>query len=159
MNYLNTPVAQALGWTLLHFLWEGALVAAVLAAALFFARGSSRVRYALAALAMLAMPLAFGVTFALLLPQQAVNDVVLPSRASSGLLLYLTPVSSPPAAPLPSSFAGSLRWAVPFWIAGVVAFYLRSFLGWMAARRLRRTSVCEPPSEWRAHFDRLLSRL
>ena len=24
MNYLNTPAAQALGWTLLHFLWEGA---------------------------------------------------------------------------------------------------------------------------------------
>ena len=30
--WVHTPVAQAVGWALIHFLWEGAALAAVLAA-------------------------------------------------------------------------------------------------------------------------------
>jgi len=43
-HWLRTPAAQALGWTLFHFLWEGAAIAAVLAAALLVLK-SSRARY------------------------------------------------------------------------------------------------------------------
>jgi len=53
-TWVQTPLAQAIGWTLVHSLWEGALVALVLAAALWAFR-SSRARYAAACLAMLAM--------------------------------------------------------------------------------------------------------
>src|SRR5438093_13381456 len=123
MNYLNSAVAQALGWTLLHFLWEGAVIAALLAVAWLFAHGSSRVRYTLAPLAMLAMPLAFAVTFAILLSQQTAG--IIPSaRAGSNFLRYMTPVPSAPAVPAPWGIAEAVRWAVPFWIAGVMVFYL-----------------------------------
>ena len=43
-NWVHTPVAAALGWTLVHSLWEGALVALLLGAALLVLR-SSRARY------------------------------------------------------------------------------------------------------------------
>ncbi len=36
-NWVHTPFASALGWTLVHSLWEGALVALLLGAALFVA--------------------------------------------------------------------------------------------------------------------------
>jgi hypothetical protein len=46
---VGTPVAKALGWTLLHFLWEGAAIAAVLLVALrVFRPAAARVRYGLA---------------------------------------------------------------------------------------------------------------
>ena len=32
--WIHTPIAQALGWTLAHFIWEGALLAAILMALL-----------------------------------------------------------------------------------------------------------------------------
>jgi len=48
-SWVQTPLAQAIGWTLVHSLWEGALVALVLAAALWALR-SSRARYAAACL-------------------------------------------------------------------------------------------------------------
>ena len=52
--FFATPVATAVGWTLLHSLWQGALLATALAAAMVVLQ-SSRMRYAAACVAMLAM--------------------------------------------------------------------------------------------------------
>ncbi|MEZ5303593.1 MAG: hypothetical protein R3F11_23565 [Verrucomicrobiales bacterium] len=54
---------EALGWALLHFLWQGAAIAALLAAALrLLRRRSPQLRYGLGCLAMVAMLAAFGAT-------------------------------------------------------------------------------------------------
>ena len=153
-TWVQTPLAQAIGWTLVHSLWEGALVALVLAAALWALR-SPRARYAAACLAMLIMLAAFGFTFARLMPQQRGRVVTVVN--GSGVL--------PPA-----GFAGPktvvqrraadfLPWLAPFWMAGVVIFHLRSLASWMAARRLRRTGVCLAPDHWRERLDRLRARV
>jgi len=68
-TWVRTPAAMALGWTLVHFVWEGVLIGLVLAGALCVIR-PSRARYAAACLAMLAMLATFGLTFAHLLPQR-----------------------------------------------------------------------------------------
>ncbi len=74
---MNTPAAQALAHTLLHSLWEGAVIALFLAAILQMCRSSSaRLRYALACAALFAMPLAFGVTFWLSLPVKPVHIAI-----------------------------------------------------------------------------------
>lgn len=53
VEYLvDTPLANAVGWTLFHSLWQGALSALVLLAILFAIR-SPRARYACACLVML----------------------------------------------------------------------------------------------------------
>src|SRR5882724_971866 len=58
--WIQTPLASALGWTLAHFLWEGTLIALLLAGVLRQCHpGSARLRYALALAALLAMPVAF----------------------------------------------------------------------------------------------------
>lgn len=60
-SMLAHPFAQALGWALLHFIWQGVLVAIVLAGALAVLRGSTaNVRYGVscaALLLMLALPI------------------------------------------------------------------------------------------------------
>ena len=47
LEYLSSlPIMQALGWTLLHFLWQGALVAAAVGLLLALLRGrSANARY------------------------------------------------------------------------------------------------------------------
>ena len=62
LKWLESPGAIALGWTLVHSLWEGAAVALTLAIALIALR-SSRARYLAACLAMLVMVSAIGITF------------------------------------------------------------------------------------------------
>ena len=78
---LSEPFGQALGWTLLHFVWQGALVALLLAAALHLLRKSSApTRYAVScgALALLlALPL---ITLNVLLPSSA----AMPDGAENG---------------------------------------------------------------------------
>ena len=53
-NLLNSPFLTSLALTLLHFIWQGLLVATVLKSALLiFNNSKPQLRYALSALAML----------------------------------------------------------------------------------------------------------
>src|SRR5262245_65382124 len=65
ITLLNHPSTERLGWTLLHFLWQGILVAALyaLARALAGGRISARGRYASACAALLAMTAAPALTY------------------------------------------------------------------------------------------------
>ena len=62
---------QALGWTLFHFLWEGAAVALLLAIVMAVTH-SARARYTASCLAMLAMLAFFAVTLAVKFPRTEV---------------------------------------------------------------------------------------
>ena len=60
---LNHPFAETLGWSLVHFLWQGILLAAVAAAALLSLKNASAaLRYGVACLAFLLMAAAPAVT-------------------------------------------------------------------------------------------------
>src|SRR5256885_17272156 len=67
--WIHTPIAKALGWSLIHFLWEGTAIALLLAIVLVLCRRSeARLRYALCCTALFAMAAAFAVTFTISLP-------------------------------------------------------------------------------------------
>src|SRR5690349_7297962 len=60
---LAHPAIRPLGWTLIHFLWEGAAVAILLAGALWLLRDrTANARYLAACVALLAMAAAPGLT-------------------------------------------------------------------------------------------------
>jgi len=154
-TWVDTPVAQALGWTLFHSLWQGAMVALALAAALA-ALQSPGARYAAACLAMLAMLAGGGLTFARFLPPQPMRAAALANARplhlpASGSDPRLRPTKDGPE----SRLAYVLPWLAPFWMAGVVLFHLRSLAGWLTARRLRGTGVCCATDLWRDRLDRL----
>src|SRR5262247_1319966 len=55
-NFLEQSLIEALGWALIHFIWQGTLVALFLAGLLWMLRScSSNVRYATACAALLLM--------------------------------------------------------------------------------------------------------
>lgn len=137
-NFVSTPIAGAIGWTLLHSLWEGAIVSAVLAAVLLAVR-SPRVRYAAACAAMLVMLAGFGLTLLWLLPEHASGR-----RNVEAPVLYLASLSSGSGAPdrWAPSLAAIAPWLGPFWIAGVCLFCLWYLASWASVQRMRRRGVC-----------------
>jgi GWxTD domain-containing protein len=157
LHWIDTPYAKALGWTLFHFLWEGAVVALFLAVVLLCCRrGPARVRYALACTALFAMPLIFAATFALALPAPASIVVVRGVGLSNLPPGAVAPTPEPLA---PESLRDRLRWAVPFWMAGVLLWYAHCLAGWMGVRRLERRGVCAPSAEWQERLRQLTARL
>jgi GWxTD domain-containing protein len=152
--WIQTPIAKALAFTLLHSLWEGAAVAVVFAAALCGLR-SPRARYAAACLALLAVLGCFAGTLLALWPASIAHGY------SHGSIPAAPAIADAPAAPADHTFrmADLLPWIAPFWILGVAAFHLRSLAGWLAARRMRRSGVCTTSPEWVARARALAARL
>jgi GWxTD domain-containing protein len=154
--WVHTPLAQAVSLALAHFLWEGVLIAVILAAALCVAR-SSRARYGSACVAMPLMLASFGATLVRLMPKPmdlAKAPLVSIPAPSAGL-----PMVPEKAPATPPSLAALLPWIAPLWGAGVLFFHLRSLGGWIAARRLRLAGVCRAPGDWQQRIDGLAVRL
>lgn len=150
---IGASLTQALSSALFHFLWQGALLTLIPALALLFR--SPRVRCAAACVALFAMPVAFAITFAISIPA-AGSHVVIPVEVPSAAPLAS---AAPTPLPHPFDFAQSMRWFVPFWIAGVILLYLRTFTAWIAVQRLRRASLVIAPESWRERLGELAERL
>jgi bla regulator protein blaR1 len=164
-------VVQALGWTLLHSLWQGALVAVLLASAnVFLRRRSAEVRYAAASAALgllLLLPLG---TFAVMRgagwggPVAARPVAALPTadaatavgNLDSGALATATESSRGQAAPGPRV---SLRWLVAAWALGVFVLSLRALGGWWLVQRVKRSGVAPRLAQWEETIQRLCREL
>jgi uncharacterized protein (TIGR03435 family) len=156
---LAHPAVQALGRALLHFLWQGTLLALLLWMVKAIAPTSARVRYAAASLIMLLMPVALVVTVArdLWRPQPVASIAPMvsshtqaPGETSREALIAALPTSAPDA--------GISGWAVCFWVAGVFLLSLRAAGGWMRAQRLKRR-VLAASAELQDMMTRLKQRL
>ncbi|HUO30754.1 MAG TPA: GWxTD domain-containing protein [Bryobacteraceae bacterium] len=149
-----SPLAGAAGWAILHSLWEGAIVAALLGAALMMLR-SPRARYSAACLAMLAIAAAFAVTLVRMLPDASAAAPYVKAPGFPGWAVR--PVTAGGA--WPADLAAIVPWLAPLWIAGVWVFYLGQAAGWASAYRMRRRGVCYAPADWQQAVVRLSARL
>ncbi len=131
---------QTLGWTLLHFFWQGTAIVIVYAMLRgFLARSiSAQGRYALASLALIAMTLAPPLTFLLMGSGQKSHAAVWTISASAGQRLLAA--------------GGGL------WVLGVLAFSIRLFGGWRFTARLRSTAH-PAPVEWQQALERIAARV
>jgi len=139
---------QKLGWTLLHFLWQGTAIALVYLAlrALLGRSLSARGRYTLACLSLIAMVIAPPITFLLL-------SVLTP--AGRGAL--------PDALAIPWHLSVS-TWQRLFptfaiiWLTGVAGFSVRLFGGWRLTARLRSQAYMASP-DWQRTLDTIAVRV
>ena len=141
-NLVSANMMHALGWALLHFLWQGAALAALAAASMSLCRGTARYVTGVAVLGlMLLTPVA---TFFLYLNQFYVNQdsSVADTARSSSLAAAIRPIARGSAvasgsiavSPVVRSL-DALPWVVEIWLLGVLLFSLRFTGGFFGPRR------------------------
>lgn len=155
-----TPAAvQTVGWTLLHFLWQGTAAALALALLLRLTRRSSpTLRYALACAGLSLMVLLPGLTYALLRPhveaaltlsyELAAPDAYLLAGAADATSTMSAPETTEPSLRSPNEVARRVAariWLLPFlpylvavWAAGVLLLSVRLLGGLWLLRKLKR---------------------
>lgn len=158
-NWIHSPQAEGLAWALVHFLWQGVLVAALLAVTLAaFRRRPATWRYAAACAALLLMPATFAVTLALMIPE----------RARTAALWQWWDTAAPAGGPdsgfaagwaAGSPWADRIVWLVPVWMACVLVLYARTLGGWLAARRLRTAGAWPVEGFWQGRLHQAAARL
>jgi TonB family protein len=158
LSFFQQPWVERLGWTLVHFLWQGALIS-LLFAMLRSITTRAQSRYVLACIALLAMLAAPLLTFGILAggkPLPAEPAAVLPvSAAASGNAVAATGWRVPAGGP----WRQCLPWIVMIWLGGAIAFLIRLIGGWAVAARLRSVATRPAPAEWQETLDGLMRRI
>ncbi|MEO8659103.1 MAG: GWxTD domain-containing protein [Bryobacteraceae bacterium] len=142
-----------LGWTLIHFLWQGAAIAG-LSWAFASTWREARSRYAVFCCGLLAMSAAPLITFALLTdaPMSRFTTLALSD------LLSRPAMSNSGAAPFDATALPWLRAVVWMWAAGVAVLSVRLAGGWMLTGRLIK-SARPAGAPWQAMAQRAAQRL
>lgn len=143
---------HALGWTLLHFLWQGALIGAAYAFARLLARQASpqaRCALGLAALALL------GCAPVLTLWQLA--PVAMLPAVGEGVVAALPAMTVAADAAPAFAIEPWLPWLVGAWLLGVSAVSLRNWAQYWRLRNLVRREATALP-QWDARLAALVRR-
>ena len=153
-------VFRSVALALIHFLWQGALVALLLAGAnRVLRRASARARYAAACAALLLMAALPAATFV----RMRARDSARPALATASAAAM--PATAPPARPprdargRPDALAAAAPWIVAGWLAGVCLLSLRFLGGTLAGRRLARRGTRRADPEWQDRLSFLARRL
>ena len=183
---LGRAIFQRFAWSLLHFLWQGVIVAALLAVAMrLMRRGSTNVRYALAcgALGLLAalpavtacmIPVPADTELAATEPALPVTDTAEPGMLDGAPVPLQLPVAAvvqagemtaEPAAPLawyrrlPDVFMPALPYVVGAWAIGVLLLSSWRTAGWVRVRQIKTRSTQPVGAHLAETFAELARRL
>jgi HEAT repeat protein/beta-lactamase regulating signal transducer with metallopeptidase domain len=164
-SVLTQPALQALGWSLIHFVWQGALLAILLEGARLVLRTrSANARYlaACAALGLMLMLMAGDLFF---FTASMTDETPAPTRPHSSVtnkggeaqfsFAATGDKEGPPAIePQPlfeqrayARLKALLPWVVSAWLFGVLALSIRLAGGFVQTRRLRRRKT-RPVADW-----------
>ena len=145
-SWLSPGIMRAIGWALIHSLWQCLAIAALAAVAMAFSRRPA-LRYAIAVGALAVMLTAPLITFLLLVKPPAIQTIavqaiaqpvgVVPAIISSPGARLVTAIQDTPRLVSAQSF---LPWLVAAWLAGVAFFSLRFAGGFLLLERKRRQS-------------------
>lgn len=160
--YFSSQQIEVMGWSLLHSLWQGTLLAIVLGVLLVFLRRfSSQTRYLIVAL--------FMALFAVTIPLNILREyeTVVRIQVAAGDKTYAAPAAGTPAAVRKQTqaaknqvakdirnrfvfyFERHLPLLVTFWLMGIVVLLLR-YLGQLVyVQRLKNHGVVPFPAKWK----------
>ena len=178
-NVLSHPLTRALGWGLLHFIWQGVIVTGLLVGTLFVLGGhTANLRYRVALGALLLMPVLLAATTWHIWASSREVAVYSPMVPSRELPSAREITESPSTAPLKQSaitkssrsFAQRrlwsanqlepfLPWFVFFWLVGVLVLFLRLVFGWTYTQRLKRQGITSVSAHWQERLTHLCERM
>jgi beta-lactamase regulating signal transducer with metallopeptidase domain len=135
LELLSQPAWQRVAWTLVHFVWQGAIIGAALWLLLFFLNGAHS-RYATALVAFMTL-IACPIVTLWTLQETIVIESAAPVAIEvslADLLLLAEPVETP-------LFATAQPYLVLAWLTGVTLLSARLVAGYVGVRRLRASGV------------------
>ena len=169
-SYISDTAVQAMGWTIFHSIWQGSLIVILLSLVFAYIKNAT-VRYNVALMGMLALLMAFIITFTYEYDQllNATVEAVYDEPIAEMSAVDITTQSMQDASFI-SWFRGSLQkteqWIEPYipiivylWIFGAIVFALRLMGGYLYLLNLSKSRVHPLPSEWLLRFEQLKSEM
>jgi len=158
---------HVVGWVLVYFLWQGAVIAVAAAIALRLCRHrTASLRYAISCCAMSIMLLSVVFTGVLIkAPAPEIQTARRSVRAQQGSPRdVLLPVEVTQGAPrtylsIAERIDVALPWAVSIWMFCVTMLLVRAGAGWRQVRRLHRHAMSSVSSTWQHVANRLAREL
>lgn len=147
-NWLTSPMAQSLGWTLIHALWQGFAVVLTVAVLLHLTRHSqAALRYKIGLGGLLTQVLASAGTFGWQYEPRSSVVHTAPMGHSSGEVPMALLASAPESwlVTTQAFLNGHLAQVVWVWLIGVGIFGVRLVGGWLYVQRLRSTATLPVP--------------
>lgn len=164
MTAFFSSFAEALGWTLLHSLWQGLIVLGGLLIGLALSRNStSHTRYMLSCVAMVILVSWMGVTFGSYFQWNSYDDALVfiteeyPAFESDGTIFPVIQKSFEDNMRI--FVAGYASELVSLWFLGVLFFSVRWGGSMYYTHQLRRKAVLEVPEYWQHQVQLLADKL
>jgi len=168
LRLLPDTLVEALGWTVVHALWQGTAVAVLLAIGLWLLRGrSALLRYGVAVAAQLLVLIAAVVTFSMSyedatpgvanggIPDFFSREIALQNSLEEIIFsIWRTTLHS-----LRTFVEHNLGWIAILWMSGVVFFSFRLMRDWAFSRKLVVTAVRIVGGEWQDRFDQIAVKM
>ena len=160
-NLLSDETIYALGWTMVHSLWQGMLIAFVMALVLFgLQKRSAKLRYEIASVSLFLVFLASLCTFTWLLDQTntgPLETLLLSGVAETGsqqVSVWQSFIQS-----ATTYFNHHMPLIVTIWLVGAAFFLLRLIGGLAYIQRLKHQYNSPLPAYWQQQLQRLMKRI
>jgi GWxTD domain-containing protein len=162
--FSHHPLIHALGWSLLHFLWQGTVIAILLASVQGLARvRSPQIRYAASCCALALMVILPLATFARLAAARPITEIATTSSSLDRSPAFHLDNGLGTTEPWLERVTGQLDrfvpWILSVWGAGVILLLGRLNLGLMAVRRMKSLGAEPVPRELQFRLHQLSQRL
>lgn len=138
-HWISPSMLEALGWALVHFLWQGIALAALAAVGLAIFRRPAT-RYLIGVFTLGVMLLAPVATFLFYSQPRSTSVEILkaPALIAAARPLQTFKTQSAPSQPSHTFSLNAFPWLVEVWLFGVALFSLRSAGGFVLLERQRR---------------------
>lgn len=166
-EFLDTMFVQALGWTVLHSLWQGAVVVIGLAVVLhLIKKDKAELRYGFSVMALVLMLLWSGNTFRQhmkpsddtgFFAQDAETWILIDSGAPAFVAIHDQEAS--PLAYFLHQVERHIHWIFPFWLIGLMVFSIRWIGSLLFLHRLRHRHAFMMEGPWVDQAHTLANRL
>ena len=161
-NFFSSPILTSLALTLLHFLWQGLLVAIVLKSALLiFNSNKPQLRYALSALAMLVNLLLPIITFIIIYQTEVTSVNTLAS--SLALNEFIQELKQPDALFTYRELTETLPLLLPYlsvlWLATITLLASKLLIEISTVSKLPKQGTVAPNDELKSRFDELVKQI
>lgn len=171
-NILSQQIIQRLGWTLINFVWQGAVVAILTAVVLkLFQKASSNLRYITTCSALAVIVILPVATFQMIEADKPVATPVIAGSQSDTVNIVQQTVAVPmaedagqqdialPVKPLKERFVKAVEPILPYavlgWLIGVFVLSIWYLGGWTQLQRLQRQMVEPVSSDIREKLNHL----